>query len=122
MKKFTRELVNAVNISRLQRVELVDWKVLWFAVNLAGPGKDELDGAIINPTGLEQRELRAAVDVKVGLRIFHRVEVTRLAGKVKDVILSLDKIPHRMAVADIGNIDAHGVLDAADVKKVAAVL
>ncbi len=72
--------------------------------------------------GFEQRELAAAVDLQVGERVAHRVDVADLAGQVEDHGLVVDQSLHRKDVADIDRADgqARVVLDWLDVEPVAA--
>ena len=72
--------------------------------------------------GLEDRELGAAVDLEVCLRVGHRVQVARLPGQVEEEVLIAHEGGHRMAVADVGDVDLHPVRDVPDVVTQATVL
>ena len=73
------------------------------------------------PAGLQDGELRPAVDLQVGVRILHRVHVAGLPGQVEEIVLALHQVVHAVRVAHIGDVDPHPVLDAGDVEQVAAV-
>ena len=83
--------------------------------------KTTLISGIVLAAGFEDGELRAAVDLQVGVRVLHRVHVAGLAGQVEQVVLPLHEVAHAVLVAHVGDIDADAVLDAGDVEEVAAV-
>ena len=71
---------------------------------------------------LEQRQLAAAVDLEVGVRIAHAVDVADLAGEVEDHLAALHQVVHRAGLAHVGDVHRDAVLDAGDVEQVAAVV
>ena len=71
---------------------------------------------------LEQRQLAAAVDVEIGVRIAHAVDVADLAGEVEDHVAALHEVVHRAGLPHVGDVDRDLVFDAGDVEQVAAVL
>ena len=72
--------------------------------------------------GLEQGELAAAVDVEIGVRIAHAVDVADLAGEVEDHLAVAHQVVHRARLAHVGDVDAQPIGDAVDVEEVAAVV
>ena len=115
-------LVDAVDVGRPDQVRLVDRQAVGPAVDLARAGVDDADPRVVLAAGLEHRELRAAVDVEVGIRIAHAVDVADLPGEVEDDLAVLDQRVHRRLIAHVGDVDAHAVLDAVEVEAVAAVV
>ena len=71
---------------------------------------------------LEHRQLTAAIDLEIGVRIAHAVDVTDLASEIEDDVPPGDEIVHRRLLADVGDVDAHPISDAIDVEQVAAVI
>ena len=71
---------------------------------------------------LEHRQLAAAVDLEIGVRVAHAVDVADLAGEVEDDVAVAHQVVHRRLLADVGDVDAHAVGDAVDVEQVAAVV
>jgi hypothetical protein len=76
---------------------------------------------VVLPAGLEQRELRAAVDLEVGFGIGHRVHVARLPGEIEKKMLPAQKLRQAVPVAHVGEMDARLALEPAHVAAVAAV-
>jgi hypothetical protein len=74
------------------------------------------------PARLEQRQLAAAVDLEIGVRIAHAVDVADLAGEIEDHLAALHEVIHRARLAHVGDVDGDPVLDAGDVEQVAAVV
>ena len=68
------------------------------------------------------RQLAAAVDVEIGVRIPHAVDVADLSGEVEDHLAAPHQVVHRRALAHVGDVDAQAVFDAGDVEEVAAVV
>ena len=71
---------------------------------------------------LEQRQLAAAVDLEIGVRIAHAVDVADLAGEVEDHLAALHEVIHRAGLPHVGDVDRDAVFDAGDVEQVAAVV
>src|SRR5581483_6557027 len=69
----------------------------------------------------ENRELAAAVDVEIRVRIADAVDVAHLAGEVEDDGAILHEVVHRALLPDVGDVDLDAVRDAVDVEQVAAV-
>jgi hypothetical protein len=70
---------------------------------------------------LEDRQLRAAVDVEVGLRVGHRVHVARLPGEVEQEILPAHQARQPRPVAHVRDMHAHAAGDPREVAAVAAI-
>ena len=70
---------------------------------------------IVLAARLEDRELRAAVDLQIGVRVDHRVEVARLPGEVEDARPGRDEVLEAVLVAHVGDVDVNSVLDPGDV-------
>src|SRR5262249_19428681 len=92
------------------------------AVDLTRSGKDDLHPRVVIPACLEDGELAAAVDFKVGVRVAQAVDVTHLAGEVEDDITALDQVVHRRRLGEVGAIDVDAIGDRVDVEQVAAVV
>src|SRR5262249_26687339 len=67
------------------------------------------------------RNLRAAVDLQVGIGILHRIHVAGLSGKIEQVVLILDQVAHAVRIPNIGDVDAHPIFYSGDVEEIAAV-
>ena len=105
-----------------ERVLLVDGQVVRAAVDLAGAREHDASVGILMTARLEDGELAAAVDLEIGERVGHRVEVARLPREVEQVVLALNQVLQAVLVADVGDVHADLVLDPRDVVEVAAVL
>ena len=92
------------------------------AVDLPRAGEDHLRARIVMTARLEQRQLAAAVDVEIGVRVAHAVDVADLAGEVENHVAALHQVIHRARLPHIGDVDRHLVFNAGDVEQVAAVL
>ncbi len=101
---------------------LVDRQRVRTSVDLTRAGEHHAHAGVLRPARLENRQLRAAVDVEIGIRIPHAVDVADLAGEIEDDVLILDEHVHRVSVAQIGDVHANPILEAADVEVVAAVV
>ena len=73
------------------------------------------------PAGLENGELRAAVDLQVGVRVLHRVHVAGLAREIEQEVLPLHQVFHAVLVTDVRDIHPDRVLDLFDIEQVAAI-
>ncbi len=121
MERLTRRLVDSVDVHRNDRVRLVDRKVLGPAVDLTRAREDDLHARVVLPAGLENRELGTTVDLEIGERVGHRVEVTRLAGQIEEHVLTNDERTQAVRVADVRDVHRHTVLDPGDVRSISAV-
>ena len=92
------------------------------AVDLARAGEDDLDPRVVAAARLEDRQLAAAVDLEIRVRILHAVDVADLAGEIEDDVLIAHQVIHGALLPHVGDVDAQPVLDAADVEQVAAVV
>ncbi len=115
-------LVDAVDVGRPHQMTLGDRQRVGLAVDLPGAGVDDLGARIVMTAGLEQRQLAAAVDLEIGVRVTHAVDVTDLAGQVEDHVAPLHQVVHRAGLAHVGDVDVNPILDAGDVVQVAAVV
>ena len=87
-------------------------------VDLARAGKHDLHLRVVVAAGLEDRQLAAAVDLEIGGRIPHAVEVADLAGEAEDDGAILHEIVHRRLLPDVRDVDPHPIRDAVDVGQV----
>ena len=55
---------------------------------------------------LEQRQLAAAVDLEIGVRIPHAVDVADLPGEVEDDLATAHQVVHRARLPHVGDVDA----------------
>ena len=115
-------LVDAVDVGRAHQMVLVDRQAVRRAVDLPRAGEDDPHRRVVPPAGLEHRQLRAAVDLEIRVRVAHAVDVADLPGEVEDHLAVLHQRVHRRLVAHVGDVDADAVLDAVDVEPVAAVV
>ena len=86
------------------------------------PAIHHLGSRVVLPARLEQGELAAAVDLEIGVRIPHAVDVAHLAGQVEDHLARPYQVGHRRALPDIRDVDAQPILDAVDVEEIATVV
>ncbi len=115
------QFVDAVDVDGAERVPLIDGEPLGPAVNLPRAGKHDADPRVDLPARFQDRKLRAAVDLQVGERILHRIEMARLAGEVEQEVLAVEMRAQAIAVAHVGDVHADAILDPLDVESVAAV-
>src|SRR6185437_15361209 len=115
-------LVDAVDVDRPHEVRLVDGQAIRLAVHLARAREDHLHAGILVTTGFEHRQLCAAVDLEIGERIEHAVDVAHLAGEVENDLAIADQDLHGRSVSYVRNVHAHPVGDAMEVEQIAAVL
>ena len=101
---------------------LVDREVLRAPVDLPGAREDDPCVGVHEAAGLEQRELCTAVDLEVRVRVGHGVEVARLSREAEDDLAVGEEIREAVNVADVRDVHRHSILDAVDVRDVAAVL
>ena len=73
-------------------------------------------------TRLEQRQLRAAIDLEIGVGLPHAVDVADLPGKIENHIVIAHQVVHGALLADVGDVDLEAVFDAVDVEQVPAVV
>ena len=85
MVVLARGLVDAVDVGGPDEMALVHGQPVGPAINLPRAGVDDADARIVLAAGLEHRQLRAAVDVEIRVRIAHAVDVADLPGKVCSV-------------------------------------
>jgi hypothetical protein len=116
------DLVDAVHVDRRDRMALVDRQVQRSAVDLPCAGEEDLHRRVLVPARFEDRQLAAHVDLEIGVRVEHRVEMARLTGEVEQVVLVSHEEAQAVLVADIRDVDVHAVLDAGHVVEQAAVL
>ena len=100
-------------------VILGDRQRVGLAVHLARAREHDLHARVELAARLENRQLAAAVDVEIGVRIPHAVDVAHLAGEVEDDLAIAHQMVHRAFLADVGDVDADAVGDAVDVEEVA---
>ena len=115
-------LVDAVDVGRPHELALADRQRVGPAVDLARAGEDDLHVRVVVAARLENRQLAAAVDLEIRVRIAHAVDVAHLAREVEDDVAIAHEIVHRRLLADVGDVDVHAIGDAVDVEEVAAVV
>src|SRR5580700_341720 len=119
--KLARQLVDAVDVDGTQRMPFIDGQPFGPAVDLARAGKHNPRGRVEFPTRLENRELGAAIDLEVGERVLHRIEMARLSRQVEQKVLPGHVRAKTVGIANVGNIDADPTLQAVDIEAVATV-
>ena len=117
-----RRLVDPVDVGRPHQVALVHRQVIGAAVDLARAGIDHPHRRVVASAGFEHRQLRPAVDVEIGLRVPHAVDVADLAGEVEDRVAILHQRSHRGLIADVGDVDPDRRHEPVQVEAIAAVL
>ena len=76
-------------------------------VDLARARIDHLDARVVVAARLEQRQLAAAVDVEVRVRILHAVDVADLAGQVENHFAVAHQVVHGAGLPHVGDVDSH---------------
>ena len=99
----------------------VDRKILWPAVDLPGTGKNDFQIAIVQSAGLQDLQLRRRVNVQIGQRVGHRIQVAGLAGEIEEKFPVLDQPGHRFRIADICKVDRNAIANVLDVERVSPV-
>jgi hypothetical protein len=99
----------------------VDRQVAGPAVDLPRAREHDLDVAVVAAARFENVELRRRIDVQIGERIGHRVEMARLPGEIEKEIPPLHQPRHRVRVANVGDIDRDLVPDIVNVEGVASI-
>ncbi len=99
----------------------VNRQVLRPPINLAGAGENNFHAPIVQPASFENVQLRRGVDVQIGERIGHRIEVASLAREVEEKVASLDQRGHGVWVAYIRHVHFDAIPDAMDIEEVAAI-
>ncbi len=94
------------------RCDLVDGQPIRPSVDLARAREHHLGSRVVLPARLEEGELAAAVDLEIGVRIPHAVDVAHLAGEVEDHLAVAYEVGHRRALPDVRDVDAQPILDA----------
>ena len=99
----------------------VNGQILRPPINLTGAGENNFHPPIVQPASFENVQLRRGVDVQIGERIRHRIEVASLAREVEEKVASLDQGGHGVWVADIRHVHFDAIPDAMDIEEVAAI-
>ena len=115
------DFVDAVNISRCERMQFIHGQILRPAINLPGAGEDDFPIGVELPAGFQDCELAAAINLQIGEGILHAVQMAHLSGEVEQEILALDQVLHAVGIPHVGDVDADAVADLRDVEKVAAI-
>src|SRR5262245_7502848 len=118
----TGGLVDAVDIGRPHQVGLVDRQRVGAPIDLPCAGEYDFDAGVEVAASLEDRELAAAVDFEVAIRIQHAVDVADLPGEIENDGSVAHEVIHRALLADVCNVHANAIVDAVDVEQVAAVV
>ena len=115
-----RHLVDAVDVDRFERMRFRDRQLLRPAINLSSAGEDDFDLGIAGATGFENGNLRETIDLQVGQRILHGIDVARLPGEIEKIMLPLEQRTQAVQVAHIGDVDVYS-LARFDIETIAAV-
>src|SRR5438445_13295646 len=99
MIRFTSQLVNSVHVNWVSWMLFVYRQILRAAVNLSGAGKNNFYIRVVQPTCLQNMELRNGVHVYGGQRNGHRIEVACLTGKIKTEVALFAQRGHRLNIA-----------------------
>ena len=100
----------------------IDRQIIGPAIDLARRSEDYDRFWAYRAAGFEQGELRQAIDLEIGHRVVHRIEMAGLAGEVEKIVAAPEQLAHPGRVADIGDLYPHPVGDLGDVETVAAVI
>ena len=90
------------------------------SVDLARACEHDFDARVELAARLENRQLTAAIDFEIRVRISHAVDVAHLAGEIEDDLAVAHEVIHRAFLTDIRDVDPHSIGDAIDVEKVGA--
>src|SRR5688572_4653980 len=118
---FACELVDPVHVDGPKWMALVDGEIYGATVNLSRARKYDADLRIVKPACLEERELRAGIDVEIGLGISHRVHVARLPREIEQDILPTDDRRQARTVAYVGHVHADLASHAFEIAQVTTV-
>ena len=99
----------------------IDRQIFRTTVDLPRACEYNLQIAVVEPARFQNVELRRGIDIQIGHRIGHGIEMAGLAREIKKEPAALDQRGHRSGIANIGQIDNHAVADVVNVKRVAAV-
>ncbi len=113
-------LVDPVDVDRAHEMIFGDRQGVGLAVHLARAREHDLDARVELPARLEDRQLAAAVDVEIRVRILHAVDVAHLAGEIEDDLAIAHQVVHRAFLAHVGDVHPDLVGDAVDVEEVRA--
>ncbi len=116
-----RHLVDAVDVDWMQDVLLIDRRVVRPAIDLSGTREDDLDAGIDRPAGLEQGQLRPAVDFEIDQRVGHRIEMAGLSSQVEEIFPPVQQMAQPVHIADVGDIDGQPIGNVGDVEEIAAI-
>ncbi len=94
---------------------LVDGQVVGRAVDLAGGGEHHLRARRPPPQPLQQVELNPAIELQVGHRVGHRVQVAGLAGQVEHHLLPRQDAFEQRRVAEVPRLEVQPMRDPLDV-------
>jgi len=98
-------LVDAVDVGGPYQMAFGHRQRVGPPVNLARAGVDHLDARVVMAARLEQGQLAATVDLEVGMRVLHAVDVTHLAGQVKDHFAVAHQVVHGAGLPHVGDVD-----------------
>ena len=117
-----RHLVDAVHIGRPHQLRLVHRQRIGPPVDLPRAREHDLRARVVVPARFEQRQLAAAVDLEVRIRIPHAVDVAHLPGQVEDDRPVAHQVVHRRLLPDVGHVHPHPVGHPVQVVQVPTVL
>jgi hypothetical protein len=111
-----RHFIDTVDIRRPQAVPLIDRKILRAAVYLSCAGVDDLDLGVVVAARFQDRKLCPAVDLQIGVRIRHRIEMARLTRQIEQHVSAAHQVSHAMLITYVGDVHRHMLLDAVDIE------
>src|SRR5687768_2814817 len=115
---FARGLVDPVDVDRSHQMCFGYWQRIRLPVHLACAGKHHLYPRVEFTARFQNRQLAAAIDLEIRIRIFHAVDVTYLSGEIEDDLSIADEMVHRAFLPHIGDVHANFVCDAVDVEEI----
>ena len=95
-------------------------QIIWPSVNLARARKNNFHVRIVAAASFQDRQLRGCVNVQIGQRVGHRIQMTGLAGEIEQNFSSLNQCGHGVRVTHVRQIDNDAVTDISNIKEVAA--
>ena len=119
---FAGHFVDPIHVDRVQGMGFIHRQALRAAIDLPRAREDDLDLRVADATRFQDGELRVAIDLQIGQRIRHRIEVACLASEVEEIILSLHQIAHAVGIAHVRDVDLQAVAEWLDVKKIPAII
>src|SRR6185369_10710819 len=120
VKPFSGHFVYAVDVDGFQQLRFNKWNTVGPAVRLTRSGVNNPSPTVFKPACFEYCERSNRVHLQVFERLLHRLDVTDVAGQVKDIRLAANKLAHEFHVAAVAFNNFYVFVDRFDVEKISA--